>query len=274
MPGRLAGRVQLSAATSRVAIVALRAEISRRGSRSTAATTAASPPERHVSISSVSCRSCASRRVPPSTAGFFQRATGRAPGPVCQDGLNVLEDRWDSTLQRAREGDPSALDLLFRTYHRQVYSFLRSQLAPADAEDAASDVFVGIARRVSSFEGDERSFRAWLFTIARNRVLDVRRRAARRPADSYPPDELARRAGVGNAEHDAFTQFGTESALSRIAGLPPSQAEVVLLRIVADLSVADVAKIVRKKPEAVRALQFRALNRLAREAAVREEVAS
>jgi RNA polymerase sigma-70 factor (ECF subfamily) len=60
---------------------------------------------------------------------------------------------------------------------------------------------------------------------------------------------------------------GTRSALGRIAALPPAQAEVVLLRVVGDLSVDDVAAIVGRKPGAVRALQHRALQRLAREVA-------
>jgi RNA polymerase sigma-70 factor (ECF subfamily) len=64
---------------------------------------------------------------------------------------------------------------------------------------------------------------------------------------------------------DGMRAIGTRSALARIASLPPAQAEVVLLRVVGDLSVEDVAEVVGRRPGAVRALQHRALQRLARE---------
>ena len=61
----------------------------------------------------------------------------------------------------------------------------------------------------------------------------------------------------------AFCRIGPSDA--RIATLPSDQAEVLLLRVIADLSVQEVATIVGKRPGAVRALQLRALRRLARE---------
>ena len=146
-------------------------------------------------------------------------------------------------------------------------AYIQNQLPAPDAEDAASDVFVSVARGLGRFEGNEAAFRSWVFTIAHHRIIDHRRTRTNQRTDSYPPDELADRAGVGDAEDDALESVGTESALGTIASLPPAQAEVVLLRVVADLSVADVATIVGKKQGAVRALQFRAMQRLARELA-------
>ena len=63
-----------------------------------------------------------------------------------------------------------------------------------------------------------------------------------------------------------MTEISTQQALELIASLPPAQAEVLLLRVVADLSVEDVARIVGKRPTAVRALQHRAVVGLARRA--------
>jgi RNA polymerase sigma-70 factor (ECF subfamily) len=104
-----------------------------------------------------------------------------------------------------------------------------------------------------------------VFTIAYRRLADLRRRAARRRTDASPAEVIGDHVTVGNAESDVMQAMGTTSALARIAALPPAQAEVVLLRVVADLSVDDVAKIVGRRPGAVRALQHRALQRLARE---------
>jgi RNA polymerase sigma-70 factor (ECF subfamily) len=104
-----------------------------------------------------------------------------------------------------------------------------------------------------------------VFTIAYRRLADLRRRNARRRTDPSPTELIADHVNAGDAEHDVMQLVGTSTALARIAALPAAQAEVVLLRVVADLSVDDVAKIVGRRPGAVRALQHRALQRLARE---------
>src|SRR5215207_3538673 len=76
-------------------------------------------------------------------------------------------------------------------------------------------------------------------------------------------DALAERPGPEDTEAAVLAEDETEAALARIAALPPVQAEVVLLRVLAGFEVADVAEIVGKKPGAVRVLQHRALQRLA-----------
>jgi RNA polymerase sigma-70 factor (ECF subfamily) len=182
--------------------------------------------------------------------------------------------RFAEILSRARSGQPEALEALYRALHPPVLTYLRNQLPTDDAEDAASDVFVSVAHGLSRFEGTEASFRSWVFTIAHHRIIDYRRAHANQRTDSYPPAEMVVRAAAGDAERDALASVGNRSVLRRIAALPAAQAEVVLLRVVADLSVAEVASIVRKRPEAVRALTFRALKRLAREYAEEASAAS
>lgn len=96
-------------------------------------------------------------------------------------------------------------------------------------------------------------------------LVDLRRRAGRRRTEPSPPDLVAEHTVIGDAEHDVMLAISTRSALARVAALPPAQAEVILLRIVADLPLDDVASIVGRRKGAVRALQHRALRRLARE---------
>jgi RNA polymerase sigma-70 factor (ECF subfamily) len=96
------------------------------------------------------------------------------------------------------------------------------------------------------------------------------RRDRRRKTHSVEPGHRALAQRGGDAEDDALEMVGTGSALGHISGLPAAQAEVLLLRIVADLPFADVARILGKRQEAVRALQLRALRRLGREFAARE----
>src|SRR6476660_9376466 len=82
-----------------------------------------------------------------------------------------------------------ALDELYTRYSGLVVAYLRGQGA-ADAEDLASEVFVGVLRNLDSFEGDEAAFRSWLLVIAHRRLLDERRRRGRKPADAVQPHHL------------------------------------------------------------------------------------
>ena len=176
----------------------------------------------------------------------------------------ALQEGFHQVLRAAQAGAPWAVEALYSDLHPSVLAFLRTR-AHQDAEDLAADVFVDVAEGLGRFHGTEAKFRSWVFTIAYRRLADLRRRAARRRTDPSPTEVIDDHVTVGNAESDVMQAIGTTSALARIASLPPAQAEVVLLRVVADLSVDEVAKIVGRRPGAVRALQHRALQRLARE---------
>jgi RNA polymerase sigma-70 factor (ECF subfamily) len=171
-------------------------------------------------------------------------------------------DDFARTLQAARDGQGWALGELFRNLYPRIVRYLRV-LEPSDAEDIASDAWLDISSGLGRFEGDEVGLRAWSFTIARRRMIDLRRRRARRPA--HPVGFLDDRTRGGDVEEEAMTELATQAALGRIATLSPDQAEVVLLRVLGGLPVAEVAKIVDKQPGTVRVLQHRALRRLASE---------
>lgn len=173
------------------------------------------------------------------------------------------DGRFEETLAAARAGDERALTALYRLLHPRVLRYLRFR-EPAEAEDLASETWLDVARGLERFEGDERALRAWALTIARRRTIDLRRRRARRNTVPAEPDSLIGRGGTGNAEDDAMAALGLQAALERIAELPTDQADVVLLRVLAGLSVEEVARITGKRRGRVRVLQHRALRALAR----------
>ncbi len=178
----------------------------------------------------------------------------------------TLGERFDPVLAAARTGAEWALAALYRDLQPRVLRYLWAR-DPSQAEDLAADVWLDVARGLPRFSGDEAGFRAWVFTIARRRLLDERRSAARQRTTPLPADRLALLGETGNVEHEALFSLEARAALERIAELPADQAEVVLLRVLADLSAWEVARILGKREGTVRVLQHRALRRLARQRA-------
>jgi len=133
------------------------------------------------------------------------------------------------------------------------------------ADDLAGEVWVAVARGLRGFSGDEAGFRGWLFTIARRRLIEHRRRAARRRTDPAPPEHfhrtLAPRSDPAGLVVERMASQAAVDAL--VAGLPPDQTEAVLLRVVAGLEVAEVARLMGRSRGSVRVLCHRALRRMA-----------
>ena len=169
---------------------------------------------------------------------------------------------FDSTLAAAVRGDERAFALLWRELQPGLLRYL-AVVAPGAAEDLASETWVDVVRSLARFRGDEQSFRSWTFTIARHRATDHRRRSVRRPAEPLPAERLPERAAADDPAATAMEHIATYQALALIAELPRDQAEVVVLRVVAGLEVGQVARIVGKRPGAVRVLAHRGLRRLA-----------
>jgi RNA polymerase sigma-70 factor, ECF subfamily len=170
------------------------------------------------------------------------------------------QEQFESVIAAAKTGAEWAIASLYREFGPGLLRYLRAQ-APADGEDLASEVWMNVAAGLGRFEGDEAAFRAWIFSIARRRVIDSRRREERRRKMLNSLEPTGAIEAV-DPEAQAVTASETEVALAHIASLPPDQAEVVLLRVVAGLDVEEVAAIVGKKAGAVRVLQHRALKRL------------
>ena len=172
----------------------------------------------------------------------------------------TLGTQFNSVMTAARTGAPWALEALYLDLQPRVLRYL---LVPGVAEDLASDTWIGVAKGVPGFMGGEKEFHALVFTVARRRVLDHRRAEARRRTAPSDPGSLEGLGPVADAESDAMDRLGEGWALRLVSELPPDQADVVMLRVIGDLSVKDVASILDKQPGAVRALQHRAIRRLA-----------
>ncbi|MGI5215551.1 RNA polymerase sigma factor [Plantactinospora sp. CA-290183] len=165
-------------------------------------------------------------------------------------------------VRAAQDGDEEAFRLLYRTLHPGLLRYLTA-LVGTDAEDVASETWLQIARDLRSYSGAA-GFRAWATRIARNRALDHLRHQRRHPALPVPVEELSGLAGAEDTAERATEGLGTDTAVALIATLPRMEAEAVLLRTVLGLDVESAARVLGKRPGAVRTAAHRGLRRLAR----------
>ena len=181
-------------------------------------------------------------------------------GPLDR-GDQIRSDAFVEMLDAARSGDQQAWTRLYRSFASDVLSYLSSQ-GVRDAENVLGDVVLDVARNLRTFQGNEPQLRGWVFTVAHHRVIDQRRYWSRRPEDSMPDPDPDRAAP--SAEEEALIDVGTARVVEMLDHLTDEQRDVLLLRMVADLSLEQTAAVVNKRTGAVKALQHRALGSLRR----------
>lgn len=142
-----------------------------------------------------------------------------------------------------------------------MLGYLRSRGAP-DPEDVLGEVFLQVVRSLDRFAGGEPEFRTFVLSIAHRRLVDDLRGRTRRPAQPLPAEGLPEGLRVGDVEAEAMETVQTDRVLGLIRTLSPDQRDVLLLRLVADLTIEEVAVVIGKRPGAVKALQRRGLARL------------
>lgn len=165
-------------------------------------------------------------------------------------------------LAAAQEGSEAAFSRLWRDANPALLCYLRVT-APEAAEDVAAETWLQVVRGLAGFRGDEQGWRSWLFTTARHRAIDEARRRSRRPEKALEEALPGRLPAAPDAADLALEQIGTRSALSLVARLPPHQAEVILLRVVAGLDNETVARLLGRSPGAVRVAAHRGLRTMA-----------
>lgn len=175
---------------------------------------------------------------------------------------SVLGNAFETAMARAQAGDMDAFAVVFRDVQPALLRYLRV-LAPEAAEDVAGDTWLQVVAGLPDFRGDERAFRAWLFTIARHRAIDWGRARARRKTLPYRAADADDGPTMPDTADLALERMSTQAVLAAISTLPRDQAEIIMLRVVAGLDAPTVGRLVGKTPGAVRVAAHRGLRRLA-----------
>lgn len=178
-----------------------------------------------------------------------------------------LGDAFEDVLAAAQAGAGWAFSHLYRELAGPVTGYLRLQGA-ADPDDVASETFLSVFRSLGTFAGGEDRFRSWVFTIAHRRLLDERRRRARRPV-TVPLGPAIRTPVADGPEDEVSSRLIGEQLMGLLDDLSDGQRDVLLLRIVGGLTIEETAAALGKRPGAVKQLQRRGLLKIKEELSVR-----
>jgi RNA polymerase sigma-70 factor (ECF subfamily) len=179
---------------------------------------------------------------------------GELPRPLVVS-QNGISERFETVLAAAQAGLEWPVATLFREFHPRVLRYLRAQ-GPDEADQLASETWNQIASALPEFEGDEGSFRRWVFAVARKH-LKARENGGSPHSSQENEWEPTDASDEGRA---------VDAALGRIRTLAPEQADVLLLRAVGGLDVVDVAGITGSPPNVVRMTETEGLRRLRHDA--------
>lgn len=169
------------------------------------------------------------------------------------------EKKLKELIALASRGDRRAYGRLFKECYEDIYDYVIRRVSNRnDAEDITMQVFTSGLKAVSSYEDRGHSAKAWLYRIAHNAVVDHFRTLKQAvELDSVPeiPDE-------SDIEEKLSAREEVLGVYREITKLPAAQAEVLILRFIEDMSVAEAAMVLDKKEVTVRALQFKGINNL------------
>jgi RNA polymerase sigma-70 factor, ECF subfamily len=172
-------------------------------------------------------------------------------------GTEAMPELSDSVVASAQDGDRDALHVIYEALAPSVYGYLRAK-GVEDAEGVTSDVFVALLPQIERVTGGAAGLRKLTFTIAHARMVDDHRNRARLPASiAYEPADDTRT--VGSAEDDAADGLATARVRAVLDLLPEDQREVLTLRVIADLTIEQVAAVMGRTPGAVKQLQRRGM---------------
>lgn len=171
-------------------------------------------------------------------------------------------ESFHDLITAAHAGSEEAWHELLAPIAPKLVGYLRLRGA-RDPEGVAGDVFVDVARNLETFSGDREGFMSWVFVIAHRRLIDEHRRLEVRPHETLTAEPIETRVSM-SAEDEALRAAGGEDMLQLLAALTAPQRDVIYLRIVADLSVEETARVLNRPVSSVKSLQRRGLGALRR----------
>jgi RNA polymerase sigma-70 factor, ECF subfamily len=202
----------------------------------------------------------AALRAPPTEP---RRSPGEAARPPTEPPpADTHVETWE-LVTRAQQGDGEAFGQLYDRYFDTVFRYIYYRVYDrATAEDFTSETFLRALRRIGGLSYQGRDIGAWFVTIARNIVID-HVKSARNRLEVTTPEILDTSASEPGPEASVLNALTTEQLMRAVGTLGDDQRDCITLRFIQGLSVSETAQIMGKNDGAIKALQHRAVRKLA-----------
>lgn len=165
----------------------------------------------------------------------------------------------------AQSGDEAACAALYNQHYDAVFRYCYYRLRDVDlAQDLTSEVFVRMVDKLATFKARGRPLLAWLYTIARNLIVDRSRRKGHAPHLPLRQAVSSATGGERAVLNSIERRLEADCLASALGHLTEDQRRVILLKFVEGLSNVEVADLLSKTEGAIKSLQHRALNALRR----------
>lgn len=181
--------------------------------------------------------------------------------PTAREGKTDVLAEWE-LVRRAQGFDEDALHVLYQTYYPKIYNYAFLQMGDVQAaEDLASDVILKMIESIKAYQFKGLPFGAWVFRIARNRLIDLHRRRKRRGEV-----DLSETIASTLASPQAMAERALERGQLQIAlkHLTDEQRQVVVLKFIQGFDNRSIGRIMGRSEGAIKSLQHRALHALRR----------
>jgi len=190
--------------------------------------------------------------------------------PPIESPNSVTDALTDEALRALQGNNAELFSAVYQAYAGQVLGYLTAKGVP-DPEATTQDVFLAVLPRLDEIDGGVNGLRTFIFSVAHARMVDEHRKESRAPDQhEFEPERDARESS--SAEAEAMLRLAPYEVMALLEHLGEDQREVLTLRIVAGLTVEQVAGIMGKTAGAVKQLQRRALIALREHSAVKEYV--
>lgn len=165
-------------------------------------------------------------------------------------------------VQQAQSGDPDSFARLYDVCFERVYRYVYFRVADTPtAEDITSQVFLKAWEHLDRYRSGSASFLAWLYTIARNQVIDHYRTRK----ESVPLDKIVSLPASGRTVAEQVeSHFDLQAMRDALQFLTEEQQQVLILKFIVEMTTEEIAQAMNKNEGAVRALQMRALQALSK----------
>jgi len=200
--------------------------------------------------------------LPRRTTGGRVAPPPPAPEPEPTEMAEEHTEIWE-LVGRAQTGDGEAFGQLYDRYVDTVFRFIYFRINDRTlAEDFTSETFLRALRRIGTISYQGRDIGAWFITIARNIVLD-HLKSARARLETTTGDVIEGNDRAPSPEAAVIEALTSETLMSAVSRLGDEQRECVMLRFIQGLSVSETAAVMGKNDGAIKALQHRAVRKLA-----------